>query len=207
MFLEEDVWWCHSICGSRCSMTIMMQCLQVTSLKKLLAKLGVMYYWPGMRSDDHQKCENCLTCASVHGRGRRVQPPLKSTPVGGPFECIGMDFKQMDMSRRGNRYALVFQDYLTKWPEVYPVADRSAQTVARCLTDLIWRRGVPANTIIHDRAAEFLSDVLQETARVYRELDSCQHLEDIRKRMAFWRGLIVEEDVVKSSLQRREGLG
>ena len=71
----------------------------------------------------------------------------------------------MDVSHRGNRYALVFQDYLTKWPKVYAVPDRTAPTVAKCLADLIWKHGVPMK-IIHDRAAEFLSDVVQETATV-----------------------------------------
>ena len=47
--------------------------------------------------------------------------------------------------------------------EVFPVKDRSASTVAKCLAELVWRHGVPAK-IIHDRAAEFLSDVLQDTA-------------------------------------------
>ena len=61
--------------------------------------------------------------------------------------------------------ALVFQDYLLKWSEVYPVPDRTAQTVARCLADFVWKLGVPAK-IIHDRAAEFLSDVSQETAQI-----------------------------------------
>ena len=41
--------------------------------------------------------------------------------------------------------------------------DRSATTVAKCLTELVWRHGIPAK-IIHDRTAEFLSDVLQDTA-------------------------------------------
>ena len=71
----------------------------------------------------------------------------------------------MDTSTDGNRYALVFQDYLTKWPEVFPVKDRSATTVVTCLAELVWRHGVPAK-IIHDRAAKFLSDVLQDTAMI-----------------------------------------
>jgi len=76
-----------------------------------------------------------------------------------------MDFKQMNISRYGNHYALVLQDYLTKWPEVYAVADRSAKTVAICLADFIWKHGVPVK-IIHDRAAKFLSDIVQETAMI-----------------------------------------
>ena len=57
------------------------------------------------------------------------------------------------------------QDYLSKWPEVYAVSDRKATTVAQCLTDFIRRHGVPVQ-IIHERAAKFLSDVLQEMAEV-----------------------------------------
>ena len=37
--------------------------------------------------------------------------------------------------------------------------------LAQCLMDIIWCHGVP-NRIIHDRAPEFLSDVLQETAHL-----------------------------------------
>ena len=135
------------------------------SAKKLIQKLSLTYHWPGMRGDAYKKSATCVTCASTQGQGRRTKPPLHSIPVGGPFHCVGMDFKEMDQSKRGNRYALVFQDYLSKWPEVYAVSDRKATTVAQCLADLIWRHGVPVQ-IIHDRAAEFLSDVLQETAEV-----------------------------------------
>ena len=74
-----------------------------------------------------------------------------------------MDFVELDRSHSGNRYALVIQDYLTKWPEVYPLPDRKAETVAKCLLDLIWKHGVPSR-IIHDRAAEFFAEFLQEAA-------------------------------------------
>ena len=43
--------------------------------------------------------------------------------------------------------------------------DHRAETVAKCLLDLIWKHGVP-NRIIHDWEAKFLSEVLQETAQL-----------------------------------------
>ena len=67
-----------------------------------------------------------------------------------------MDFKELDVSEDSNRYALVFQDCLTKWPEVFPVKDRTAPTVAKCLAELVWRHGVPTK-IIHDWAAKLLA--------------------------------------------------
>ena len=119
------------------------------SAKKMLQKLKQYFYWPGMSSMIFKKCESCLLCATTQGQERRQNPELHSIPVGEPFACIGMDFKEMDESFDKNRFALVFQDYLSKWPEVYPVANRTASTVAKCLADLIYRHGVPS-TIIHD---------------------------------------------------------
>lgn len=32
-------------------------------------------------------------------------------PTGSSFDMVGMDFVELDISKSGNRYALVFQDY------------------------------------------------------------------------------------------------
>ena len=133
--------------------------------KQMTKRVSQYFFWVGMRGDIHKKCMSCIECASVQGQSNPGRPPLKSIEVGGIFECIGMDFLEMDTAKSGNKYALVFQDYLSKWPEVYPVKDRKAETVAHCLLDLVWKHGVPSR-IVHDRAAEFLSEVLQETAQL-----------------------------------------
>ena len=45
---------------------------------------------------------------------KKVNSELQSIPVGEPFSCIGMDFKEMDESFVNNYcYALVLQDYLS----------------------------------------------------------------------------------------------
>ena len=99
-------------------------------IKKMTQRLSQYYYWKGMKADVHKKCMSGVTCASVSGQGCRSKPPLKNITVGGVFECLRMDFKEMDLSHSGNHYALVFQDYLSKWPEVYAVPDRKAEIVA-----------------------------------------------------------------------------
>ena len=68
-----------------------------------------------MRGDIYKKCMSCITCASVQGQDNPGRPPLKNIEVGGIFECIGMDFLEMDKAKSRNKYALVFQDYLSKW--------------------------------------------------------------------------------------------
>jgi len=128
-------------------------------------RVSQYFYWDSMNAQVHKKCVSCVVCVSVKGQGLRRKLPLVNIPVGGIFECVGMDFVELGLSSSGNRYALVFKDYLSKWPEVYAVVNRKAETVAQCLLDLIWKHGVPSR-IIHDRAAEFLSNVLQETAQL-----------------------------------------
>ena len=46
---------------------------------------------------------------------------------------------------------LVFMDYLTKWPEVFPAPDQTALTIARLLVEqVISRHGVPRQ-LLSDR--------------------------------------------------------
>ena len=61
----------------------------------------------------------------------------------------------------GNQYAIVFVDYLTKWPEVYPASDQSALTIANLFVrEVVCRHGVPAQ-LLSDRGKAFLSLLLR----------------------------------------------
>jgi hypothetical protein len=51
--------------------------------------------------------------------------------VGAPFERVAIDIAgPFPRSDRGNRYLLIIMDYFTKCPEVYPIPDQEASTVA-----------------------------------------------------------------------------
>ena len=63
---------------------------------------------------------------------------------------------KLPKSGRGHQYAVVFTDYLTKWPEVYPVRDQSVSTIAKLLVQgIVCRHGVP-NQLLSDRGTNFL---------------------------------------------------
>lgn len=128
---------------------------------KIHGQLSKHYWWPKMRADITRWCRECLMCASRHV-GRSVRPPLTPIPVAGPFDRVGVDIIQYPKSTNGNRYAVVFIDFLTKWPEVFPTADQSAATIARLLVEqIVCRHGVPAE-LLSDRGAAFLSKLLNE---------------------------------------------
>ena len=99
--------------------------------RKLYATLRTKYWWDKMRSDVRKHCRSCLTCVSRKGPGRAPRPKLQPIPVGGPFHRVGVDVLQLPLSHEGKQYAMVFMDYLTKWPEVFAVPNQKAETIAR----------------------------------------------------------------------------
>ena len=156
------------------------QCLRETLLKeyhegkfaghfaerKIYATMSRRYWWKGMRVDVRRFCRRCLVCASRKGTGRKKRPPLQSVAVGGPFEMVGVDVLQLPLSHQGHQYAVVFQDYLTKWPEVFAVADQKAETIARLLVEhVVVRHGVPGR-LLSDRGPNFLSALIQELCKL-----------------------------------------
>ena len=128
---------------------------------KIHSELRRHYWWPEMRKDITKWSRGCLVCAT-RNPGRAVRPPLTPIPVAGPFDRIGVDIIQFPRSQNGNQYAVVFVDYLTKWPEVFAVADQSAATVAKLLIEeIVSRHGVPAE-VLSDRGQAFLSGLMKE---------------------------------------------
>ena len=66
-----------------------------------------------------------------------MKPLLAPIPVAGPFDRDGVDVLQLPTSKKGNKYTIVFMNYLTTWPEVFPTQDQSAYTIAKLLVEHI----------------------------------------------------------------------
>ena len=118
-----------------------------------------------MRQDIRIWCRSCMTCATRQV-GCPIRPPLVPLPVSGAFDRVGVDVIQFVKSRNGNKYAVVFIDYLTKWVEAFAVPDQSALTIAKLLVEeIISRHGVPRE-LLSDRGTNFLSKLMQEVCGV-----------------------------------------
>ena len=118
-----------------------------------------------MRRDTHNYCLNCTVCRSRRS-GNAPIVPLKSIPVGGPWECVGVDVLKLPRTRSGKNYLVVFQDYLTKWPEAFPVANQDTITIARLLVErIVPVHGVPKK-LLSDRGGCFLSHLISELYRL-----------------------------------------
>lgn len=62
----------------------------------------------------------------------------------------------------GNRFIVVFSDYLTRYPEAFAVADTKATTIAKLFVEeIVSRHGVPVK-LLSDRGKNFLSSLVIE---------------------------------------------
>ena len=125
---------------------------------KIHGELSKHYWWPKMRADICKWCCSCLVCVTCQA-GRVVQPPLTPIPV---YSQVGVDVIQFPKSHTGNRYEVVFVDYLTKWPKVFATSDQTALTIAKLFVEqIVCCHGVPVQ-LLSDRGAAFLSRLLME---------------------------------------------
>jgi len=133
--------------------------------KKMHSQLAKYYWWPGMRSDIVKWSRACWVCASRQV-GKPIRPFLSPIPVSCPFDRVGVDVIQFTTSSKGHKYAVVFVDYLTKWPEVFPAWNQTSLTIARLLVEhIVPRHGVPSQ-LLSDRGTAFLSKLMEEVYRL-----------------------------------------
>ena len=123
---------------------------------RLYATLIHQWWWCTMYCDILEFCKSCGECATVTGVGRRCRPPLHPIPVKKPFQIIGVDIMELPVTEQLNRYVIFFQDFLTKWPLVFPAPDQKAIRIARLVTEEILPLfGVP-DALLSDRGANLL---------------------------------------------------
>lgn len=108
-------------------------------------------------------CATCQFCKPTNQKpGGFLQPVVALFPC----EFAGVDFVgPLPRSSRGNEYILVFVDYFTKWVEICPVREATAQVAAdKFLSEVFARHGVP-KYLVSDRGVQFVSAVFDLVVR------------------------------------------
>jgi len=136
------------------------------SAERVFKSLISQWWWEGMYKDVYLYVKNCPECAIVSGSGKSQRPPLCPIPVKHPFQILGMDIMALPKTTRGNQYVLVFQDFLTKWPCVFPLPDQQIDRIVKILAeDIIPFFGVP-EAILSDRGTNLLSHIMLDVCEV-----------------------------------------
>ena len=136
---------------------------------KTFQKVKQRYWWKGMFKDVEHWCKSCQDCSMRKSPRNSMRAPLLPIPVGNAFDRVAVAILgPFPASSKGNRYIVVFSDYLTRWCEALPVPNAEATVIARLLVDdIIARYGAP-KVLLFDRGKNFLSKLVAEVCKIFQ---------------------------------------
>ena len=120
------------------------------------------FVWRQCAADVAAWCRECQQCARGKVTRQEVAPvepiPVPSTP----YTHVHVDLVgPLPASSKGHTYLLTMVDRTTRWPEVVPLNNISAQVVADAFVDTwVARFGVPS-TVTTDRGTQFTGSTWQ----------------------------------------------
>ena len=129
------------------------------------------FVWPGMNTDVRQWTRCCLQCQKAKVQRHTVAPLGTFATPDARFHHIHIDIVGPPLPSRGLTYILTCVDRFTHWPEAFPIADITADTVARTfVSGWVARFGVPS-TVTTDRGCQFDSHLWHSL----QKLLGCHH--------------------------------
>lgn len=125
--------------------------------------LTSMGWWPCMKTDVQQYCENRLACEQNNHIPTKKNAPLTSQMYKSPWQALQINFVgHLSKTQRGNQYLLVIIDPFSKWVEAFPLKANTALATAKILMKQVfscWK--LPAR-VVSDRGAHFTGQMFQK---------------------------------------------
>jgi hypothetical protein len=120
--------------------------------------------WKHMRRDVKQFIKNCPTCQKAHQQKLLFESKPFTLSGTYPMQDISMDsITDFTADKYGNKHILVIIDNFSRFVELYPIPDLTAERAANCLCTFIGRYGAPA-TIRSDGGTQFINAVISNLA-------------------------------------------
>lgn len=104
-----------------------------------------------------RKCETC----NAFKYSVKKNALLKPIEVVDVWHTVGVDIVgPLPETLLGNKYIVVFVDYLSKWPEAFALKNATTYEIANVfVTEILTRHGSPA-ILLSDRGTNFLSEMM-----------------------------------------------
>jgi transposase InsO family protein len=100
-------------------------------------------------------------------RGKTPLAPLgELLETTGPMEITSIDICGPNpITRRGNRYLLIFICHFSRYSEAIAIPNQEAETVARALVSQVYPRHSCPQALSSDRGTNFMSAPFQEMCK------------------------------------------
>lgn len=133
--------------------------------KKLLSIVSKRFVIPRGSRVAKKITTTCATCVRRKANAKK-NGLLASKPPTEPWRTVAMDFAgPYTTSRSGMAYVLVFVDHFTKWVELVPTSDQTAQTVVeQFFKRIICQHGCP-EYLLSDNGPQFRSSAVDELCK------------------------------------------
>eukprot|EP01129_Flabellula_baltica_P005312 TRINITY_DN1914_c0_g1_i1.p1 TRINITY_DN1914_c0_g1~~TRINITY_DN1914_c0_g1_i1.p1 ORF type:complete len:1797 (-),score=243.90 TRINITY_DN1914_c0_g1_i1:39-5429(-) len=123
-------------------------------------KMRRRVWWPNMYKDVTLWCKACYTC-QIFNSTKLNSGPMTAIDAIEKMDLIACDIAgPLNETERGNRYIVVFSDYVSKFAWAYPVKNITAEIIAELfIHNIVLIFGAPKK-FLSDQGAQFASDVV-----------------------------------------------
>ena len=134
---------------------------------KIYPLFSERFFWHGMSTDIKNWLTCCELCQRIKPGPGKARYALVQEIAGAPMERCGVDLSgPWPLSKQGNQYLCVVQDYFSKWIEIFAIPDKTAISVAKCLVIFMARYGRIAK-LHSDLGKEFQAHVMREMCELW----------------------------------------
>ena len=98
------------------------------------------------------------------GKAKVQQYPLQMTEIPDrPFDKIAINLvTECETSTSGNKHILAIIDHLTRWPEAFPIPDKSADTIVATFINEYLPVHMCPQCILSDNGTEFKNSLMDQ---------------------------------------------
>ena len=120
------------------------------------------YYWKGMNKDIRKYIANCVLCRQE--KAKVQQYPLQTTKIPDrPFDKIAIHLvTECKTSTSSNKHILTIIDHLTRWPEAFPIPDKSADMIVATFINEYLPVHMCPQYILSDNGTEFENSLMDQ---------------------------------------------
>jgi len=134
---------------------------------RTLNKIRDRYYWRNMYSNIKSHVLSCTSCCRKKLPTKTPRAPLVNIPVGGPFDRIASDvLGPLPVSTNGNKYIIVFTDYLTKYCMTAAIPNVTANLTAKLFVrKVVLKHGAPLE-FLTDQGTNYTAQLIKEICEI-----------------------------------------